>query len=191
MCIEIEAKVRVESVEAVASRLEAAGAERRDEVRHIDTYYGDAEGAFIAKGRGLRLRREIIGESEKVFLTYKGVRQKGRFKKRREIEVEVADFEAMERILGELGYVKKLVIEKRRKFWRLKGCAICLDEVPLLGSFVEVEGPGEEVIGEVLDEIGLGGGEHINKGYAGLMKGKLKEMGSDEREILFEVNDER
>jgi adenylate cyclase class 2 len=185
--MEIEAKVKVDSLDAVVAQLVTLKADRRDRVRHIDTYYDDSAGLLIAKGCGLRLRRQISPDGEKVILTYKGPKQKGRFKKRREIEVEIADFDTMDTILTELGCQKKLVIEKRRTFWRFKGCAICLDEVPLLGCFVEVEGPEEKVIGEVLTEMALGDHEHINKGYAGLIKRKLKEMGSDKREVFFEV----
>ena len=187
MCMEIEAKVKVDNLDAVAARLVTIKADRRDRVRHIDTYYDDSAGLLIAKGCGLRLRRQIGPDGEKVILTYKGTKQKGRFKKRREVEVQIADFDAMDAILTELGCQKKLVIEKRRAFWQFKECAICLDEVPLLGCFVEVEGHGEEVIDEVLKDMALGRCEHINKGYAGLIKRKLKEMGSDKREVFFEV----
>ncbi len=186
MCFEIEAKVRVDCLAVVAERLGAIGAERGDEVRHIDAYYDDSGGGLLRSGCGLRLRREIIGDSEKAILTYKGVKEKGRFKKRKEVEVGVTDFETAEKLLAELGYSRELVIEKRRKFWKMSGCAICLDEVPLLGTFVEVEGPSEDVIGEVLGEMGLGELEHITKGYAGLIKDKLREIGSESREVLFE-----
>ncbi len=186
MCVEIEAKVRVDCLAVVAERLGAIGAERGDEVRHIDAYYNDPDGKLIRSGCGLRLRREIIGDCEKAILTYKGVKQKGRFKRRREIEVGVTDYVTAEKLLAELGYSRELVIEKRRKFWKMSGCEICLDEVPLLGTFVEVEGPGEDVIDEVLSEIGLGGEKHITKGYAGLIKDKLGEIGSETREVLFE-----
>ena len=186
MCVEIEAKVRVDCLDVVAERLGAIGADRGDEVVHIDAYYDDSGGGLIRSGCGLRLRREIIGGSEKAILTYKGPRQKGRFKKRKEVEVGVTDFETAEKLLAELGYGRELVIEKRRRFWRFNDCAICLDEVPLLGTFVEVEGPGEDVIDEVLGEIGLGGLKHITKGYAGLIKDKLGEIGSKKRDVLFE-----
>ena len=187
MGLEIEAKVKVAGLDAIVERLEGLGAERRSDVTHLDTYYGGGAGVLIKRGCGLRLRRWIDAAGEKVILTYKGPKQKGRFKKRTEIEVEVADYSAMAGFLEALGYRQELVIEKRRRFWRFQGCAICLDHLPLLGSFVEVEGLAEDIIEQVLAAIGLGGLEHINKGYAGLMKSKLREIGSQDTQVLFDA----
>ncbi len=187
MGLEIEAKVKVDGLDAIGDRLEGLGAEHRGDVTHLDTYYGGGAGVLIKRGCGLRLRRRIDTAGEKVILTYKGPKQKGRFKKRTEIEVEVADYSVMAGLLEALGYQKELIIEKRRRFWRFRDCAICLDELPLLGSFVEVEGPAEDIIEQVLAAIGLGGLEHINKGYAGLVRDKLREIGSQDTEVLFDA----
>ncbi len=187
MGLEIEAKVKVDGLDAIGERLAGLGAEHRDDVTHLDTYYGGGESVLIKPGCVLRLRRQINAASEKVILTYKGTKQKGRFKKRTEIEVEVADYSAMAGLLAALGYQNELVIEYRRWFWRFRCCAICLDQLPLLGSFVEVEGPAEDIIEQVLAAIGLGGLEHINKGYAGLIKSKLREIGSQDTQVLFDT----
>ena len=187
MGLEIEAKVKVDGLDAIGERLAELGAEHGDDVTHLDTYYGGGAGVLIKPGCVLRLRRRINAASEKVILTYKGPKQKGRFKKRTEIEVEVADYPVMAGLLEALGYQKELIIEKRRRFWRFRGCAICLDELPLLGSFVEVEGPAEGIIEQVLAAIGLGELEHINKGYAGLVRDKLREIGSQDTQVLFDA----
>lgn len=186
MGLEIEAKVKVDGLDAIGERLEGLGAEHRGDVTHLDTYYGGGAGVLIKRGCGLRLRRRIDAASEKVILTYKGPKQKGRFKKRTEFEVEIADYSAMAGLLEALGYRQELVIEKRRRFWRFRGCAICLDQLPLLGGFVEVEGPAEDIIEQVLAAIGLDGLEHINKGYAGLIRDKLREIGSQDTQVLFD-----
>ena len=51
----------------------------------------------------------------------------------------------MEQIFESLGYTKRITLEKTRAIWQLDGCFVCLDELPLLGYFIEVEGPDEEV----------------------------------------------
>ena len=187
MGLEIEAKVKVDGLDAIGERLAGLGAEHRGDVTHLDTYYGGGEGVLIKPGCVLRLRLQISAASEKVILTYKGTKQKGRFKKRTEIETEIADYSVMIELLTALGYRQELVIEKRRRLWRFRDCAICLDQLPMLGSFVEVEGPDEDIIGQVLAAIGLDGLEHINKGYAGLIRDKLREIGSKDTEVLFDA----
>ena len=43
---------------------------------------------------------------------------------------------------------------------------VCLDELPLLGCFVEIEGPGEEKIAAAAEKLKLAQSEHINDSYA-------------------------
>ena len=185
MCLEMEAKVKVDYLAVTAERLATLGAAHRDDVTHMDTFYGAAPGGMIKAGCSLRLRRQT-GENEKALLTYKGPRQKGRFKTRKEIETEVADAEAMDALLEAIGLHTELVLEKRRSNWVYKGCIVSLDEVPLLGSFVEVEGPSEGAIDEVLGELGLEKLEHVSQGYASLVRRRLRENGSGDRKVLFE-----
>jgi adenylate cyclase class 2 len=186
--IEIEAKIKVESLEPTAGKLREAGAEFKCQLVQTDTYFNDAENKLTSSGIGLRLRRQISDETDKVILTCKGPKKKAMFKSRREIEVELSPegFSSMVELLGMLGFDKILVFEKRRKVWRLDGCDVCLDEIPMLGSFVEVEGPDEHRITGVLNKLQLSGLEHINKGYARLMREKLDESSSDREEIFFD-----
>ena len=188
MTIEIEAKVKVKSLEQTAGKLNEAGAKFECRLVQTDTFFNDAENKLTSSGIGLRLRREIGGERELVILTCKGPRKKAMFKSRRQIEVKLSpeDFSSMVELLEMLGFAKVLVFEKRRKLWRLDGCEVCLDEVPMLGSFVEVEGPDEHRITGVLNKLQLSALEHINKGYAGLMREKLDELSSDREEIFFD-----
>jgi predicted adenylyl cyclase CyaB len=183
--IEIETKVKVEFLDEIAARLCALRGQLQYEVSQVDTYFDDAEGILFASDCGLRLRREIIGESKKVILTYKGPRQEARFKSRQETEIEVSDFEVASQLLTALGYEKTLVFEKRRQVWRLADCEVCLDELPLLGSFVEIEAPGEGQIGDVLEKMGLVHLGHVNESYAQLMRAKLAEVGSGKMEAFF------
>ncbi|MHC5103080.1 MAG: hypothetical protein ACYSOQ_06655 [Planctomycetota bacterium] len=53
--------------------------------------------------------------------------------------------------------------------WKLDECEVCLDELPELGCFVEVEGPDEETISSVLRKLSLHNEPHITKSYASMM----------------------
>ena len=186
MFTEIEAKLKVDSLEDVAQKLAALGAGFVEEQVHKDCYFDDVAGSFKNNDCCLRIRQQFIGGSERIFLTYKGPKEKGRFKKRQEIETEVAEAEPIESLLTILGYKKDLVFEKRRRIWQLDECEISLDQLPILGCFVEIEGRYEDEIAEVQKKLHLTDLPHIPTGYALLMEQKLQQLDSDEREILFE-----
>jgi len=186
MNLEIETKVKVESLEEIAVRLTDLGGQIECELLQVDTYFDDSDETLYKSDCGLRLRRAIIGESEKIILTYKGPRQKARFKSRQEIEIEVSDFGVAAQLLTALGYEKALVFEKRRQVWRLEDCEVCLDELPLLGSFVEIEAPSEEKIARLAEKIKLGHLAHINESYAQLIRTRLREAGLDKQEAVFD-----
>jgi adenylate cyclase class 2 len=169
MKIEIEMKIKVDSLGDTVAALDRCGGEFVGEFIERDLFFDGDEGHLLNKGCGLRLRRRTGGGVESNILTYKGKRQDGKYKARKEIEVEVDSLEDMILLLEELGYERKLEFEKRRKMWALGGCEVCLDELEPLGKFVEIEGPDEDAISKVAAELGLADREHINKGYAVMM----------------------
>jgi len=174
---EIEAKLKVDSLQEIARKLDELGAEFLEEQLQTDTYFDDAGAALKSSDRALRLRQQKAGPKEKTFLTYKGAKEKDDFKKRQEIEVRVGDGDSAQKLLWALGYEKELVFEKKRRIWRLGGCEVALDELPLLGSFVEIEGPDGKSIADVQKNLGLSDLPHIAESYALLMVQKRKELG--------------
>ncbi len=170
MCIEIEAKLKVDSLDQVERKLAELGAKFVAEQLQSDSLLDDASSTLLSADRCLRLRRQVVGGSERNILTYKGGKEQSRLKRRREIETEVKDADSMRRLLAELGYEEKLVVEKKRRLWRLDRCEVALDELPLLGCFVEIEGPGEKEIADVQERLGLSDQPHIAKSYAHLIK---------------------
>ncbi len=172
MCTEIEAKLKVDSHKEVIEKLDELGAEFLEEQLQTDYYFDDANRTLTKGDRCLRLRRQSVDDEEKVFLTYKGAREKDEFKKRQEIEIEIKDADSVEKLLSALAYEKVLVLEKRRRIWRLGGCKVALDELPLLGSFVEIEGPDDKKIADVQRNLGLADLPHITESYASLVAKK-------------------
>jgi adenylate cyclase class 2 len=177
MYIEIEAKLKIESPEAVKQRLAGLGAQFVAERKQTDYHFDDSVGSLARADRCLRLRRQVEGGRESYFLTYKGAKEKSSFKKRQEVEIEVSDGDGAEKLLSALGYEKVLVIEKRRQVWQYGECEVALDHLPLLGDFVEIEGPDEERIAAVQEALGLSSLPHIPKSYAALVKDKQRELG--------------
>lgn len=179
MCTEIEAKLKVDSHEQAERRLIELGAEFIAEQSQTDCHFDDANATLSKGDRALRLRRQLVGGSTRFFLTYKGPKEKSNFKKRQEIEVEISNASSTEKLLAALGYKKVVTVEKTRRLWRLSGCEVALDSLPLLGDFVEIEGPDDETINGVRKSLELSGSPHIAKSYAALTKAKLKERRDD------------
>ncbi|MCF7954885.1 MAG: class IV adenylate cyclase [Phycisphaerae bacterium] len=182
---EIECKVKVDSHADVIARLGEIGAEFVGSFLLRDAYFDFAGDELKTADRGLRIRRQIGDEGEKVIVTYKGPREDNPFKSRQEIETTVGEFDFMSQILLALGMKKNIVIEKKRDIWLYGDCEVCLDELPLLGTFVEVEGENADKISKVLEALSLSGLEHIDDGYARLIKNKLKELGIKDKEVIF------
>jgi adenylate cyclase class 2 len=185
MHTEIEAKLKVDSLQEVERKLGEAGAEFFEEQLQIDTYFDNGEAALENSDRALRLRQHRTGQKGKTFLTYKGPKQKDDFKKRQEIEIEVGNGDSIEELFSALGYAKALVFEKRRQVWKFDDCVVCLDELPLLGSFVEIEGPDGERIADVQKKLGMSDLTHIVESYACLMQQKLRQLGKEQRQVLL------
>jgi adenylate cyclase class 2 len=174
MHIEIEAKLRVDSLARVSRRLKAIGAEFIGKLLQVDTHFDDAKGMLRKFDSTLRLRRQSSGLKSEAILAFKGPRQKSRFKQRQEIELAVSNGDLAEMLIAELGFRKVIVIKKRRSVWQFGGCEVSLDELPVLGSFVEIEGPNEKKIAAVQKKLGLAGLPHIPESYASLMERKLR-----------------
>ncbi len=177
MGMEIEKKVKVESLEDVAGRLREAGAEYAGQVTQRDVYLDDEKGSLRKGDRGLRVRVEEGEGTERILVTYKGPREKAKFKRRAEVEVEVGDAGLAEEVFGQVGYGRKMAVEKKREIWRMGGCLVCLDDVQLLGTFVEIEGADDEAIEAAAERLGLAESEHIGEGYAAMTRRKLESEG--------------
>lgn len=135
--IETEKKYRLpaELRAEVEERLAEYGAE----------YLGEDEEENIILGGGplsdLNSVMRIRKTPERTILTFKkrlpGVSD---VKQQIEEETEIADGEAMERVLAAIGITRKLVYEKRRRKWRFRSTETVIDELPF-GLFMEIEGP--------------------------------------------------
>lgn len=136
MSIEIEKKYRLteESRDRVIESLNEFSAEFIGEDAEENIIYG----GVILSEKNAVLRVRIIGE--RAILTYK-LRLAGTrgIKRQVEEETEVADPQAIQTIVKELGFSPVLIYEKRRRTWRFRSVEIVIDELPF-GLFMEIEG---------------------------------------------------
>ena len=187
MAVEIEAKMAVPDLAPVRAKLQELGAEPAGQNLETNTFFDTEDRSLLAADEGLRLRHNLntgsgVGEH---IITYKGPRQHGKLKSREEVEVSVANSQDASELLERLGFVRMLSFEKRRESWKLGGCKVELDELPYLGSFVEVEGPSEEPVLAVREQLGLADRPIVKSSYIALLMGYLQERGNKKRVVTF------
>ena len=154
MSHEIEAKFNVPDFRAVRRRLRELGAVYLGTDLQTDSYYDTPDRRLLSEDKGLRIRRtrHLRGPSPvggktpnadtRALLTYKGPADgHKRAKIRREIQTRVDSHRALGDILTALGLAPTLTIQKKRASYRLGSCLVELDELPVIGRFVEIEAP--------------------------------------------------
>jgi adenylate cyclase, class 2 len=139
--LEIEVKFYLSDVERIQRRILALGAESKGRVFENNVRYEDENNTLIRKKSLLRLRRDA-----KTILTFKSSPPIAgtEFKVFNELEVEVSDFETMNRILENLGLHPEQLYEKWRETLILDQTGFYLDTMPY-GTFLEIEGSEEDI----------------------------------------------
>lgn len=126
----------------VRPRLIAWGARPMGVHRESDEYWNAPDRDFAQTNEALRIRTT----PDDARITYKGRRQPGPAKTRKEIEVQfatVSESEPMARLLESLGYRRVATVTKVREMWQFQrgefNITVCLDDVQSVGRFIEVE----------------------------------------------------
>ncbi len=187
MALEIELKLKIENFEPIVEKLKRLGAKFEGDYIQTDAYYDDSDDSLINSDRCLRIRKHKNHLGEAIELTYKGARENHRFKTRREIGLKVEKAEELAELFAELGYKERLTFEKKRGLWDFHSCKVALDELPMLGKFVEIEGPSDDVIEQAQKKLGLENLKHTPQSYAHLMEEALAKTGSKKRKISFDL----
>jgi adenylate cyclase class 2 len=187
MALEIEAKMKVDDHEQVRSRLELLGAQPTGTHHETNIFFDTTEHVLRNGDRGLRLRIDYDPETARreFIITYKGPRQEGEVKTREERELTVSSDANAIALLNGLGYQQQLSFQKRRHSFSFAGCKVELDEIPILGTFVEVEGPSQSAVMKVRDTLGLADQPMVQQSYIALLMAYVTEHNLAERSIEF------
>ncbi len=192
MANEIEMKFKVASHAAVRRRLDAAGAKYIGGMLQTDCYFDTPRRDLLKRDSGMRirtaakLRGHTLAADPRPQLTYKGpVDAKARAKVRPEIQTHLEDAEAFGEILAALGFEPALTIQKKRITYHLGRCLVELDELPILGCFIEIEGPDEAAIERVRAKLQIEDNS-TKSGYTKLVTDACAQLGRPCREILFD-----
>lgn len=178
---EQEVKIYMPDLESLRQKLNSIGASiSAERVYERNVRYDDDNTRLTNSDMLLRLR-----EDSRVRLTYKSpsVIERG-ISTRDEFEVEVSDFETMQRILDQLGYKPYMVYEKYRTTYQLNEVEIVLDELPY-GNFIEIEGIPSE-IETALTLLDLASAERIIHSYARLFEFVKHHLELNFQDLTFE-----
>ncbi len=178
--IETEVKFFVDDEAGIRNKLQLAGANDQGGGFELNVKFEDQANSLTRSKRLLRLRKD-----KKTTLTFKEkpLQDSKEFKKLREVEVEVDDFESMEAILEGIGFMRVQVYEKNRDSFVLGNLKILLDKMPY-GLFLELEG-GEQEIMEAANLLGLDWNKRIIKNYLEMFDMLKQSLGLDFNDVTF------
>ncbi len=159
--LEIEIKVRVDSLSSYREKLLGMGAKvqcRRSLERNLvfDTPCQELN----EQGILLRLRR---AGRRNVLTLKKPAQLDSAYKVREETEMEISDFGSMEKILRGIGFRPFFTYEKYREVFQLSGVCVMLDETPI-GNFLEIEGE-PAAIDKVAGCLGFCASDYLSDSY--------------------------
>jgi len=187
VALELEAKIRVDSRDAVRRRLRSLGARWVYEVLETNRIFDTPDQRLFHQGCGLRVRScRGAGQVPAATLTYKGPPRAAALKSREELETHVGDPDQTGAILQAVGFKPVITFEKRREEWELDGLPVELDEVPGLGCFVEIEGPDEPSVNRIRERLDLADHPTIRESYVALLIDHVRQKGLSRDEIRFE-----
>lgn len=137
--IEAEIKLPITDREELEHRLEQNGFQKGRSVREEDLYFNSLQHDFRSRDEALRLRRVICSGKEEVLLTFKSPKLDRVSMTREELETPVGDLETMRAVLHALGYDLEYPVYKTRQYYKKESLTACVDQVELLGTFLELE----------------------------------------------------
>jgi adenylate cyclase, class 2 len=160
---ETEIKLRVPDAAGARNLLEGHGFRvAREREFESNVIYDTADQQLRSRGELVRLRRT----GDAALLTFKGVSQPGKHKRREELETEVGDAAVLQAVFARLGMGISFQYEKyRTEYTRndAKG-VVTLDETPI-GTYLELEGDGDW-IDSTAQELGFEEQDYIVSSYA-------------------------
>jgi len=148
---EIEVKILEIDVAAVKQKLESWGAIKVFEGDITASYYDFSDRELRDKDLVLRLRKK----GQTIELTLKEKLNQEEAKIMEEYEVNVTDFETMQKILYQVGLREVKVAKKYRVSYILDEVHFELDTFPDTPTFLEIEAPTLELVQKYVRRLGF------------------------------------
>lgn len=179
---EIEVKFLLKDYSALMQKISALRLPcSQERIHEFNLRYDLPDGSLVAQKQVLRLRKDTQAR-----LTFKGpgVMEEDVLL-RKEIEVEVSDFDTTNRLLEALGYQVVMMYEKYRANYLMDSLVLSVDEMPF-GLFVELEGENPAQVRRAADVLGLDWEARINLSYSALLNQYNQNTGHTFSNLNFE-----
>lgn len=174
---ELEIKIRINSEEHFQEIYERCTQLFGSPVSHIlqlDEYYDTSDRQL--KKQDLVIRIRSSDKQKTIALKSPRIELSSGMTSRIELEFLSAEGEKVHQQLVSQGLTPNEASEKERWTFLYKECEIVLDKLPFIGAFIEIEGPSEAAIQEVVHLLKLSVCHVERKNYGELMKEKFQEL---------------
>ena len=144
--VEVELKSVVDDVARRRAAVEAAGGTLVFSGRLEDRRYDTRDRLLTSRDQVLRVRAYTDALGTRAELDWKGpTRREDGYKLREELDARVIDGAALVAILGQLGYIVTIAIDREIAQYDLEGAMVRFEQYPRMDDLVEVEGTPEQI----------------------------------------------
>lgn len=143
-------------------------------LKQLDEYFDTPDGQLKKQDLVVRIRSN--GAQKTIAIKSPRVELSSGMTNRIELEFLSAEGEKVREQLSKQGLISNEAAEKERWTFVYEDCEIVLDKLPFIGSFVEIEGPSETAINEIVVMLQLSTCEVIRQNYGELMIAKFREL---------------
>lgn len=174
---ELEIKLQISSEEHFETIFDACKNIFGPPISHflqLDEYYDTSDGQL--KKQDLVIRIRTNGKKKMIALKSPRVELASGMSSRIELEFFSAEEETVHTQLLKQGLYPHEAAEKERWTFFHQECEIVLDKLPFIGSFIEIEGPSEAAIQDIITLLNLSAFQIVRKNYGELMKEKFQEL---------------
>lgn len=174
---ELEIKIALDSEEHFQKVYAACHQEFGSESSHIkqlDEYYDTPDSQLRKQDLVIRIRTD--GSKKTIALKSPRVDLPSGMTSRIELEFLAAEGENLHDQLIKQGLRANDAAEKERWTFLHQDCEIVLDKLPFIGFFIEIEGPSEIAIQEIVQLLNLSSCRVVTKNYGELMRAKFCEL---------------
>ncbi len=174
---ELEIKIKIDSQEQFQRVFDLCNqlfGQPTSHVLQLDEYYDTPDGQL--KKQDLVIRIRSFGDKRMIALKSPRVELPSGLTNRIELEFLAAEGNAVQDQLEKQGLQTREAAEKERWTFVFKDFEIVLDTLPFIGAFIEIEGPSEAAIHEIVQLLHLSTSKVIRKNYGELMMDKFLEL---------------